>query len=135
MGNPPFTTDALRVRVLASPDTWIEGDALRQLNHTAALPGMREVVGMPDLHPGKGSPVGAAFLSQGMVRPSLVGSDIGCGMSLWLTDLRRAKTPPERVAEQLDGLDSQWEGDTNAWLATRGLEPTLGIRPTPKPFV
>jgi release factor H-coupled RctB family protein len=124
MGNPTFTTDAARVRVLASPDTWIEGDALRQLHDTAALPGMREVVGMPDLHPGKGSPVGAAFLSQGLVRPSLVGSDIGCGMSLWTTGLRAAKIRLERAAEALDGLDSPWDGDTTAWLAERGLAPT-----------
>ncbi len=123
MGNP-LTTRGPGVRVIASPSTWIEGEALRQLDDTARLPGMREAVGMPDLHPGKSGPVGAAFLSEGVVRPTLVGSDIGCGMALWSTDLAARKARPERLAARLQGLDEPWEGDTQAWLAERGLAST-----------
>ena len=123
MGNS-ITTRGPGVSVIASATTWIEGEALRQLDDTARLPGMREAVGMPDLHPGKAGPVGAAFLSDGVVRPTLVGSDIGCGMALWATDLPARKAHPERLAERLKGLDEPWEGDTAAWLAERGLEPT-----------
>ena len=43
---------------------------------------MRRVVGLPDLHPGRGYPVGAAFFSVGRFYPALVGNDIGCGMAL-----------------------------------------------------
>jgi release factor H-coupled RctB family protein len=86
--------------LIASPDTWIEGDALHQLAQTAALPGMRAAVGLPDLHPGKGYPIGAAFLSE-RIYPALVGNDIGCGMALWQTDLSRRKFKPERAAERL----------------------------------
>jgi release factor H-coupled RctB family protein len=124
MGNPIIATRASGVRVVASASTWIEGEALRQLDATAALPGMLEAVGMPDLHPGKGSPVGAAFLSDGLVRPSLVGSDIGCGMSLWQTDLSLRRFDPGRVAARLEGLDGPWEGDVAAFLADRGILPT-----------
>ena len=64
--------------VIASSESWIEGEALRQLNQTAKLPGMTRAVGLPDLHPGKGIPIGAAFLSKDIIYPHLVGNDIGC---------------------------------------------------------
>lgn len=112
------------VRVIASPHTWIEGEALKQLNDVGEWPGMVRCVGMPDLHPGKGGPVGAVFLTDGVLYPTLVGSDVGCGMALWTTDLDRRKARPERVADRLNGLDDPWGGDTAAWLADAGLEPT-----------
>lgn len=65
------------VSLIASDDTWIEGDAIRQLQTAKALDGMRHVVGMPDLHPGRGYPVGAAFFSVGRLYPALIGNDIG----------------------------------------------------------
>ena len=67
--------------------SWIEGEALRQLYAAAKLEGMRLAVGFPDLHPGKGSPVGAAFVTEGLIYPYLIGGDIGCGMALFKTDL------------------------------------------------
>jgi release factor H-coupled RctB family protein len=97
MGTPIITERGPAVRVIASASTWIEGEALRQLDGVAKFPGMRLSVGMPNLHPGKGSPVGDAFLSEGAIYPSLVGSDIGCGMSLWATDLPAHKARPERL--------------------------------------
>lgn len=112
------------VRLIASEKSWIEGEARRQLERSAQLPGMRLVVGLPDLHPGKGHPVGAAFFSQGMIYPDLVGSDIGCGMGLWRTDLSRKKLKRDRWAERLSGLESPWEGDAAGWLARAGVAPT-----------
>src|SRR6058998_1353480 len=75
------------VKIIAGPKTWIEGDAVQQLKKTAELPGMVRAVGMPDLHPGPGTPVGAAFVSKGRFYPHLVGNDIACGMGLWQTEL------------------------------------------------
>lgn len=130
MGNPIIHARGPKTRVVASASTWIEGKALDQLERVSNLPGMRLSVGMPDLHPGIASPVGAAFLSEGYLHPDLVGSDIGCGMALWTTDLdpdgRKAR--PERLAERLDGLDRPWDGDTTAWLAERSLTPTAHDR-------
>ena len=42
--------------LMASPDVWMEGDALEQLARVARFPGCRKAVGMPDLHPGPGIP-------------------------------------------------------------------------------
>lgn len=53
------------VFTIASDDLWIESLAIQQLHTTANLPNMQRVVGMPDLHPGRGYPIGAAFFSVG----------------------------------------------------------------------
>lgn len=42
------------VFTIASDDLWIESLAIQQLHTTANLPNMQRVVGMPDLHPGRG---------------------------------------------------------------------------------
>ncbi len=123
MGN--FITErGPRVRVVASDKTWIEGDSLRQLEDTAGLPGMRRAVGYPDLHPGKGGPIGAAFQTEGVFYPVLVGSDVGCGMGLWTTSLSLRRADTSRIVALLNGLDTPWEGDTTEWLAARDLAPT-----------
>src|SRR5437899_745869 len=114
MTGPESTAE---VRVIASPDNWIEGTAVQQLQRTATLPGMRLAVGLPDLHPGKGSPIGAAFAVQGWIYPALVGNDIGCGVGLWQTSLRTAKLRRESWVKSLRHLDDAWSGDTAAWLA------------------
>jgi release factor H-coupled RctB family protein len=98
-----------QVRVIASPQSWVEGEAVRQLEAAARLPGMRAAVGLPDLHPGKGAPVGAAFASESVFYPFLVGSDIGCGMGLWDVELPARKAKPERWAARLD-LEGAWQG-------------------------
>ena len=49
------------VSLIASKESWIEGLAIQQLIKTSELPGMHAVAGMPDLHPGRGYPIGAAF--------------------------------------------------------------------------
>lgn len=113
---------AARVHLVASPETWIEGEAVRQLEATARLPGMRLCVGMPDLHPGKGHPIGAAMVARGLVYPHLVGGDIGCGMGLWQTDLKQKKAKRDKWAERLHGLETPWDGDTTAWLGEFGIE-------------
>jgi release factor H-coupled RctB family protein len=124
MVNDIVATRGPKVRVVASASTWIEGEALRQLDATAQMDGMRLAVGMPDLHPGKGSPVGAAFLSEGVIHPALVGSDIGCGMALHVTSMPIRKIRPDRIAERLNGLDLPWPGDTAEWLGAEGARST-----------
>ncbi len=115
--------DKPKTRVIASDKNWIEGEALRQLEHSAGLPGMKLAVGLPDLHPGKGHPIGAAFFSTERFYPYLVGNDIGCGMSLWSTGLQVRKLRRDRWVRRLDGLDSPWDGDAAQWLADHKVEP------------
>ena len=64
---------------IANPDVWLEGEAIAQLEQTASNPDCHCAVGMPDLHPGPGYPIGAAFGFSRTVHPHLVGSDAGCG--------------------------------------------------------
>lgn len=112
------------VRVLASQNTWIEGSAVDQLKKTAELPGMKVAVGLPDLHPGKGSPIGAAFVAEGWIYPALVGNDIGCGIGLWRTELNAAKPKREVWADRLRDLDDVWDGNAVDWLAARDVAPS-----------
>jgi release factor H-coupled RctB family protein len=113
-----------KMRVIAGDLTWIEGDAIRQLRDHSALPDMRAVCGFPDMQPGKGSPSGATFLSD-LIRPALVGTDVGCGMAFWETDYPARRAKPDRLASKLDGFDQPWDGDTLAFLAKRNVQPTL----------
>lgn len=113
------------VTLIASASSWIEGAAVQQLEHAAGLHGMRRAVGLPDLHPGKGIPVGAAFLSEGMIYPHLVGNDIGCGMGLWLTGQKAHKFKIDKALKKLDGFEMPWDGDSHGALAQAGLPPDL----------
>ena len=113
--------------VIASDKTWLESEALEQLERTARLPGMSYAAGMPDLHPGKGHPVGAAFISRGIFYPYLIGGDIGCGMALWQTDLPGKKAKLEKLVKKLGPeLEETWgeEADRIAWLKEYGLMPS-----------
>ena len=105
MGNTiDHNTDA--VRVIASKDSWIEGEAIQQLQHVSKFEGIKYSVGLPDLHPGKGAPIGAAFFSVGHIYPFLVGNDIGCGMSLWQLDSKVRKIKIDKWVNRLmnDGI-------------------------------
>ncbi len=110
------------VRLFASNQSWIEGEAVRQLYATAKLDGMRRAVGFPDLHPGKGSPVGAAFVTDGVIYPHLIGGDIGCGMALFRTDLVRRDAKLDRWAKLPFNLEHPWDESVGDFLAARGLE-------------
>ena len=60
ISSPMNTITETNTRLIASSRNWIEGEAVRQLCATARLPGVTLAVGLPDLHPGKGGPIGAA---------------------------------------------------------------------------
>lgn len=101
------------VHLVASSKSWIEGDALRQLNDVAAWPGVTAVAGMPDLHPGKYGPVGCAMRADRLY-PRFVGGDIGCGMALSRLDLSARKLKAEAAAERLRLLAADPDAETNA---------------------
>ncbi|UMZ14078.1 RNA ligase RtcB family protein [Pseudomonas sp. MPFS] len=119
------------VSLIASDTTWIEDKALQQLHTTAQLPGMRQVVGMPDLHPGRGYPVGAAFFSTQVIYPALVGNDIGCGMALWQTDISSIRPNLDKLEKKIGNidlpLDEQWDEEREQLsLPVTGHEHSLG---------
>ena len=115
---------AATVAVFASPTSWIESDAVAQCHQVAALDGMIHVAGMPDLHPGKGAPIGAAMTST-VLYPLLVGSDIGCGIAVFPIKLKRAV--PAKLAPRFPDLDRALDPDLDAgdpaWAVLAGEIP------------
>jgi len=118
------TLTETQVRLFASAQSWIEGEAVRQLYATAKLDGVRLAVGFPDLHPGKGTPVGAAFVTEGVIYPHLIGGDIGCGMALFKTDLIRRDAKLDRWAGFQFQLEHPWDEFVGEYLAAADLEST-----------
>ncbi len=112
------------VRLFASSKSWIEDEAVRQLYATAKLDDVRRVVGFPDLHPGKGSPVGAAFVTGRVIYPHLIGGDIGCGMVLFKTDLVRSDAKLDRWSARRFDLEHPWDEGVSDFLVECELEST-----------
>jgi release factor H-coupled RctB family protein len=107
------------VSVIAK-QSFIDPAAKTQLHATATLNGMVQAVGMPDLHPGTKSPIGAAFVSEGYVYPPLIGGDIGCGMAVYRTALTAkdvGDSEVKKIADRLTGIEGPWDNDVAAFLS------------------
>ncbi len=133
MGNSHVLPD--HVRLIANDRTWIEGRAVEQLITVANMAHVVRAVGLPDLHPGRGYPVGVAVLAEGAIYPALVGNDIGCGMGLWRTDLKAARAKPEKWIKRLADIDAplgpDWRDEIAAAkesldLTAGGEDPAIG---------
>jgi release factor H-coupled RctB family protein len=122
MRNSPAVGGRAPIRAFYSTRSWIEGNATKQLEDVASLPGVIAVAGMPDLHPGKYGPVGCSVLAD-RIYPLLVGSDIGCGMGLFQLDLAVRKLRVDKAAGRLRALDAPWVGSVAEALAEAGLAP------------
>src|SRR5262249_16807945 len=118
------TLNETQVRLFASPNTWMSDEALRQLYAAAKLEGMRLAVGFPDLHSGKSGLVGAAFVTDGVIYPHLIGGDIGCGMALFKTDLVQRDVKLDRWSEVRFELEHPWEGHRSDVLAEFEIDST-----------
>ena len=112
------------VRLFATGKSWIEGEAVRQLHATAQLDGVTHAVGFPDLHPGKYTANGAAFVTEGVIYPHLIGNDIGCGMALFATDLPRRKAKLDAWTKLQFQLEHAWDCDVSEALAEAELDST-----------
>ncbi|AOZ02568.1 RNA ligase RtcB family protein [Cupriavidus sp. USMAHM13] len=112
------------ISLIASDDTWIDSQAVHQLHSTFELPGMRRLVAMPGLHPGRAYPAGAASFAVGRLYPALVGGDIGAGMALWQTGVDAAAASPERLDRSLGDLDgppdAAWQDEAARLAAAHG---------------
>ena len=113
-----------QVRLFASAKSWIEDEAIRQLYAVSKLDGVRLAIGFPDLHPGRGAPVGAAFVTEDVVYPHIIGSDIGCGMALFKTSLLRREARLDRWAQLRFNLEHPLEERIGEFLAEFNLEST-----------
>lgn len=115
-----------KVRLYASDKSWIDGAAISQLKGTSELDGVERVVGFPDLHPGKGGPVGCAILTKDLIYPSFIGNDAGCGIGLWAVDALKRKAKLDKWTEKLTDLDSPWEVD-QGFLDGLQIDPNLSL--------
>ena len=123
MGNPPTVDGRAPIHAFYSSNCWIEGAAVRQLETVAAMPGIRAVAGMPDLHPGKFGPVGCAILAD-RIHPAFVGSDAGCGMALFALDTPVRKLRVDKAAERLRDIERPYDGDIASEIEAAGLAPS-----------
>lgn len=89
--------------IISSGKNWIEQAAKDQLYGVAGLDGVVKAVGLPDLHPGK-IPVGMAVLTRGVFYPHLIGNDIGCGMSLFSTGMKRRRFKMDKCVTRLNSI-------------------------------
>jgi len=89
--------------LINSGKNWIEQTAIKQLNALSELNGMIKVVGLPDLHAGK-TPIGVAVVTEGIIYPHIIGSDIGCGMGLFKTGIARKKFKMNRWVTKLNHI-------------------------------
>lgn len=97
---------------------------MRQLYATAKLDGLRQAVGFPDLHPGQSSPVGAAFVTEGVIYPHIIGGDTGCGMALFKTDLVRRDAKLDGWTDLRFDLEHPWNQFLGDFLAEQDIEST-----------
>jgi tRNA-splicing ligase RtcB len=80
-----YTRNKTPIKVWASD---IEPGAAEQANNLANLPFVfKHIALMPDCHQGYGMPIGGVMATQGVIIPSAVGVDIGCGMHAVKTSL------------------------------------------------
>jgi release factor H-coupled RctB family protein len=90
--------------VIASEKSWIEGLSIQQLESVARLNGMIKAVGLPDMHPGKGTPIGCASITRDIIYPHLIGNDIGCGMSFFKINHSIKKVKLNKWANKLEQI-------------------------------
>ena len=99
----------------------LDDEAVKQLNTVCQkLEGVKHGVGLPDLHPGRGFPVGAAIASEGVIHPNLVGNDIGCGMLLVQTSISRDKA--EKDAKKRKWAETLGSSDLDLSMGSEAME-------------
>ncbi|TYQ13029.1 UNVERIFIED_CONTAM: release factor H-coupled RctB family protein [Acetivibrio alkalicellulosi] len=114
-----------KVTIISSTNNWMEQNAIDQINQISKLPGVVRAVGLPDLHPGK-TPVGAAIITENVIYPHLVGNDIGCGMSMFMTDIKKRKIKIDRMIKKLEVIENlreiplPKENDLNKYFSLLG---------------
>ncbi|MDT8718760.1 RNA ligase RtcB family protein [Clostridium sp. 19966] len=91
-------------KVIRTEKSWMESEAVEQLKKFSQLKGVTLALGYPDLHPGK-TPVGAAFLTEGVIYPHLVGNDIGCSISLFQTSALEKKFKIDKIMKDLENFN------------------------------
>lgn len=90
------------IKIIKKDDLWMEDKAIQQLYKIGKLKGVTEIVGLPDLHPGK-TPLGVTVKTEDVIYPHIIGNDIGCGMVLINTNIKAKKFNAEAYSKLMEG--------------------------------
>ncbi|KAG6552452.1 hypothetical protein Mapa_006013 [Marchantia paleacea] len=126
-GSRSLSTPGCGEVIIVAKESFVEAQAEKQLKWAASLNGVVLAVGLPDLHVGTSCPIGAAIATQGVIYPTLVGPDIGCGIMLARTSLKAsAASKPRCLDRWADSvrIEGPWDGDISGTLAEAGVKPT-----------
>ena len=81
---------------------FVDPHAMKEIVNLSTLPFVfHHLAFMPDVHGGKGMPIGGVLATRGVVIPNAVGVDIGCGMCAVKTSLRVEDIPQEVLRKQI----------------------------------
>lgn len=81
---------------------FVDPHAMKEIVNLSMLPFVfHHLAFMPDVHGGKGMPIGGVLATRGVVIPNAVGVDIGCGMCAVKTSLRVEDIPQEVLRKQI----------------------------------
>lgn len=94
-----FAINNVPIKVWA---TAVDPFAWKQITALTTLPFIfHHLVMMPDVHAGKGMPIGGVLATNNVVIPNAVGVDIGCGMCAVRTNLRIADIPADILRKKI----------------------------------
>jgi release factor H-coupled RctB family protein len=94
-----------KIKIVRSEKSWIESNAVEQLKKVSELKGIIKAVGLPDLHMGK-TPVGASYITKDIIYPHIIGNEIGCGMALFSTGIKKNKFKLDKIVKKLKNISS-----------------------------
>ena len=81
---------------------YVDTHAMKEIFNLSTLPFVfHHLAFMPDVHGGKGMPIGGVLATKSVVIPNAVGVDIGCGMCAVKTSLKVADIPSEILRKQI----------------------------------
>lgn len=101
--NKKITERDMQHEKLALTLPWedIEKGAQKQIMNVLDEPALKKLAIMPDVHQGYSLPIGGVALMDGVIVPTYVGVDIGCGMSATNFLTRYALEDPEAIKEEI----------------------------------
>ena len=80
----------------------VETSAMQQIENLTTLPFLfHHLAIMPDVHAGKGMPIGGVLACKDAVVPNAVGVDIGCGMCAVKTNWKVGDIPSDILKNEI----------------------------------
>jgi len=107
-----------KLTLIASQRNWIDSRSVETLEKITHFKGVKKLVGLPDLSVGR-VPNGMALLVEDRIYPHLIGGDIGCGMSLFQTSIKKSKLKVDKFEKRLRKIESLDE-------VSLGQKPSMG---------